>query len=62
MVRSHNRCCCINEPVIFSHHVHLKRGHRFHALLKVCSDRDDIVHFKLTDKQGHIDKVDFVIQ
>ena len=36
-------CCCINEPVIFSHCVHLKIGHRFHALLKVCSDRDDIV-------------------
>ena len=31
------RCCCVNEPVIFSHCVHLKLGHRFHALLKVCS-------------------------
>ena len=43
MIRSYYRCCCINEPVIFSHCVHLKLGHRFHALLKVCSDRDDIV-------------------
>ena len=43
MLRSHCRCCCINEPVIFSHCVHLKLGHRFHALLKVCSDGDDIV-------------------
>ena len=34
-------CCCINKPVIFSHCVHLKLGHRFHVLLKVCSDRDD---------------------
>ena len=29
--------------VIFSHWVHLKLGHRFHALSKVCTDRDDIV-------------------
>ena len=36
-------CCCINEPVIFSHCVHPKLGHQFHALLKVWSDRDDIV-------------------
>ena len=43
MIRSCYRCCCINEPVIFSHCVHLKLGHRFHALLKVCSDHDDIV-------------------
>ena len=43
MVRSCYHCCCIHEPVIFSHCVHLKLGHRFHALLKVCSDRDDIV-------------------
>ena len=44
MTRAYYRCCCINEPVIFSHCVHLnKLGHRFHALLKVCSDRDDIV-------------------
>ena len=35
-----------NEPVIFSHCVHLKLRHRFHALLKVCSDRDDIVPWK----------------
>ena len=41
MVRSYYRCCCINEPVIFSHCVHLKLGHWFLALLKVCSDRDD---------------------
>ena len=33
-----------NEPVIFSHCVHLKVGHRFHALLKVCSERDDVVN------------------
>ena len=39
MITSYYRCCCINEPVIFSHCVHLKLGHRFHALLKVCSDR-----------------------
>ena len=43
MIRSYYCCCCINEPVIFSHCVHLKLGHRFHALLKACSDRDDIV-------------------
>ena len=41
MIRSYYRCCCINEP--FSHCVHLKLGHRFHALLKVCSDRDNTV-------------------
>ena len=34
--------CCINKPVTFSH-CHLKLGHRFHPLLKACSDRDDIV-------------------
>ena len=33
---------------MFSHCVHLKLGHRFHALLEVCSDRDDTV--PLTDK------------
>ena len=33
----HNHCCCLNESVIFSLCVHLKLGHRFHALLKVCS-------------------------
>ena len=43
MIRSHYRCCCINQPVIFSHCVHRKLGHRFHAQLKVCSDRDDVV-------------------
>ena len=43
MIRSYYHCCCINEPVIFSHCVHFKRGQWFHALLKVCSDRDDIV-------------------
>ena len=31
------------RPVIFNHCFHLKLGHRFHALLKVCSDRDDVV-------------------
>ena len=31
----------MNEPVIFSHCVHLKLGHPFHALLEVCCDRDD---------------------
>ena len=41
MIRSYYRCRCINEPVIFSHCVHLELGHRFHALSKVCSDRDD---------------------
>ena len=41
-------CCCTNEPVIFSHSVHLKRGHRFHTLLKVCSDRDDAVPLEVT--------------
>ena len=45
MIRLYYRCCCmhVNEPVIFSHCVHLKLGHRFHALLKVCTVRDDIV-------------------
>ena len=33
---------CINESVVFSHHVPLKLGPRFHALLKVRYDRDDI--------------------
>ena len=33
-----------------SHCVHLKLGHRFHALLKVCSGRDDIV--PLIQKRG----------
>ena len=43
MIWSYYRYCCINEPVIFSHRAHLQLGHRFHALLKVCSDRDDTV-------------------
>ena len=30
-------------PVMFSRCVYLKTGHRFHALVKVCSDCDDIV-------------------
>ena len=46
MIRSYYHCCCINEPVIFSHCVHIKLGHQFHALLKVCYDCDDIVPFK----------------
>ena len=33
MIRSYYQYCCINEPVIFSHCVHLKLGRRFHALL-----------------------------
>ena len=32
--------------IIFSHWVNLKLGHRFHALSKVCSDRDDTVPFE----------------
>ena len=43
MSRSGYRCCCINEPVNFSHCVLLKQVHRFHALLKVCTDRDERV-------------------
>ena len=46
MIRSYYRCCCINKPVIFNNRVHLKRGHQFHALLKVCSDHDDTVPLK----------------
>ena len=44
-IRSYYHCCCINEPVIFSHCVYLKLhvGHRFHALSKVCSDCDNTV-------------------
>ena len=48
MIRSYYRCCCINEPVIFSHCVHLKLGHRFHALLEACFDCNDIVPLTLT--------------
>ena len=43
VIRSYYRRCCINEPVIISHCVNLTLGHRFHALLIVCFDRDDIV-------------------
>ena len=32
---------CINVPVIFSHCVNLRLGHRFHAPSKVCCDGDD---------------------
>ena len=39
-MRLYYHCCCIQEPVIFSHCVNLKLGHRFHVLLKVCSDSD----------------------
>ena len=41
MIKSYYRCCCINEPAIFGHCVHLKLGHRFHALLKVYSNLDN---------------------
>ena len=34
MIRSYYCCCCINKPVIFSHCVHLKLWHRFHALFE----------------------------
>ena len=44
-MRSYYLCCCTNMRVIFSHCVHLKLGHWFHALMKVCSDCDDIVPF-----------------
>ena len=53
MIRSY--CCCINEPVIFSHCVHFRTPIPY-VLLKVCPDHDDIVpllshvqsdHFKL---------------
>ena len=46
MIRSYNRCG-INEPVIFSHCVHLELGDQFHALFKVCSDLDDTVPLKV---------------
>ena len=45
----------MNEPVIINHFVPLKVGHRFHALLKVFSDRDDTVPFKVS-VQMHIVK------
>ena len=41
--RLYYHCCCIIEAVIFSHCVHLKLGHWFHALLNVCCDYDDTV-------------------
>ena len=44
-LRSYYHCCCKNEPVIFTRHVHLKL--LFHALLKVCSDCDDSVPLRL---------------
>ena len=34
----------LRKWVMFTHCVHLKLGHRFHAQLKVCSDRDDAVN------------------
>ena len=34
-IRSYYSCCRINEPVIFSHCVNLKQGHRFHTLLSL---------------------------
>ena len=48
MITAYYHCYCINEPVIFSHCVHLKLGHGFHVLLKVCSDRDDTAPLKGT--------------
>ena len=47
MIRSYHCCCCMNEPVNFSHCVHLKLGYWFHALLKVWSDHDDTVPFNM---------------
>ena len=38
----------VNKSVILSHFVHLKLGHGFHAVLKVCSDYDDIASLTLT--------------
>ena len=43
LIRSYYLSCSVNKPVFFSHCVHLKLGHRFHALLKVCFDHDDSV-------------------
>ena len=54
MIRSYYRCCCINEPVIFSHCVHFKLGHRFHALMRVCSDRDDTVPLMIWQNIAHL--------
>ena len=52
MIRSYYRCWCINKRVIFSRCVHLKRGHRFHALSRVCSDPDDVVPLRWGDVPG----------
>ena len=41
------------------HHVHLKLGHRFHALLKVCSDRDNTVPLTSATVQHKLVKLDF---
>ena len=58
MIRSYYCWCCINEPVIINHCVHLKLGHRFHALLKDCFDRDDIVPLKATFNMVNVGKTD----
>ena len=50
-------CCCINEPVFFSNCVQRKLWHRFHALLKVCSDRDDIVPLKSINQVKSVLKI-----
>ena len=57
MIRLYYRCCCINEPVIFNHCVNLKLGHRFHALLKVRSDRDDIVPLTHKSSSGSMQNI-----
>ena len=54
MIMSYYRSCCINKPVAFSHCVHLKLVHRFHALSKVCSDRDDIAPLRTTGLKEEI--------
>ena len=54
MIRAYYRCCCINEPVIFSHCVYLKLGCPFHALLKVYSECDDIVHLTSSRRAYYI--------
>ena len=43
MIRPYYCCCCITEPFIFRHCVHLNLGHRFHVLLKICFDHDDSI-------------------
>ena len=55
MIWSCYRCCCIT----FSHWAHLKLGHRFHALLKVCSDRGDM--FPLKGKWNQILHRNFIL-